>query len=122
MKYETLHGRLFVCQSCRQIHFEYNNFALDLKDLDALAEMLNYLKAVRQTSVGDHDEQPPFARRIMIPFHGNSIRLLVNEPELDEIISLAGGFIVRWNEAMRPAGKKEIPLTSINGISSIQLN
>ncbi|MFV0378290.1 MAG: DUF6686 family protein [Mangrovibacterium sp.] len=123
MKYESPNGRIFTCASCRKIHLEFNNFALDLKDTDALRELCNYLKAVLSALPTGKNEQQPDACKTVIPFHTSNIKLLANAFELHEIIGLINGFSGLNNlEFNIPLKHKNIPSSLLNGISYLQLN
>lgn len=122
MKHESLNGRIYTCDSCRKIHFEFANFAIDLKDMDALREMGNYLRTVLATSVSDDDFDFPYKRSTFIPFYGTNVKLAVTINELQEIIRLINGFFNQQLEIRIPVGHKNIPSKLLNGISYLQLN
>lgn len=122
MKYESLNGRIFTCAACSKIHLEFNNFALDLKDIDALRELRNYLKAVLSTLLIENNEHLPNAHKTVIPFHGINIKLLASIGELHEMIALINGFLGQNMEFSIPAKHKNIPSCLLNGISYLQLN
>lgn len=122
MKYETLNGKLFICSSCKKIHLEFGNIGMDFQSEKSLKEMLTYLNSVKQTSQNLSDREMPYRRKIMIPFQDTSLKILLNEAEIEELILLFSRFIAIMNGGKMTVGQKEIPMKIFNGISSIRLN
>ena len=122
MRYETLNGKLFICSSCKKIHLEFGNIAMDFQSEKSLREMLTYLNSVKQTSQDLPDQEMPYRRKIMIPFQNTNLKILLNEIEIAELTLLFSQFIALMNGEKMAVGQKEIPMKIFNGISSIRLN
>ena len=84
--------------------------------------MLTYLNSVKQTNQNLPDMEMPYRRKIMIPFQDTSLKILLNEAEIEELILLFSRFVAIMNGEKMTVGQKEIPMKIFNGISSIHLN
>ncbi len=104
MDVKTLHGHIFTCAYCDKIHFEFNQLSIDFANLYLLSGFKSYLVQTEKRYIGSR-ETNQFVRKIHIPFPNTNIKMVLNTPELKELIKLIEFFLNRYSSEIE---KKEL--------------
>lgn len=115
MESKSLNGRLYTCNSCHKIHMEYGNFGIDLKSQKALKEFSDYLKTVQTNQFKEKSSR----RKILIPFSNITIKLLLSDKEISELIGLISSFLKKQKTSHQ---KETETLDAITYLNVIILN
>jgi|GEM_PF-2575368 hypothetical protein len=121
MKTVSKNGQLFVCNTCNKIHLEFGNIGMDFKSLKKLQELLGYLNTVNSNHFENEILANNYRRKILIPFATSSIKLLLSEQEIIELIELIKRFLAQ-DSASNKTFSQFANLRSISSIKSIILN
>ena len=98
MRQTSKNGQLFICKSCQKIHLEFGNIGLDFKSDKSLKELSNYLKTVSKSQFKKENVAANYRRSILIPFPNTTVKALLSDVELEEIITLIGTFLKKRDE------------------------
>ena len=93
MKKVSENGQLYKCSSCQKIHLEFGNIGMDFKSSESLNELLRYLHTVNDNQFENEIRNDNFRRRLLIPFANTTIKLLLSDQEILELIYLIGSFL-----------------------------
>lgn len=121
MKKTSKNGQIFICSSCKKIHFEFGNIGMDFQSPEKLNELLKYLQTVNSNHFETEDLTNNYRRKILIPFVNSSVKLLLSGDEITEIIKLIVSFTDKLENSKEPA-LNLISLKSINYLNGIILN
>ncbi len=117
MKKLSENGQLFVCGSCRKIHLEFGNLAMDFQSKTKLRELLNFLNTVSANHFENEVLSNNSRRQILVPFANSSIKLLLSDVEIKELTALIRDFL--QDSAM--TGKASPPFTDLKKLSVLNL-
>lgn len=84
---KTMHGQIFLCNACQLYHIEFKNLSFNFTD-----EQLDNFKQYLQNLNGDQLEMEnnflPYKRKIVVPIGHQSVSILLDKNELNELIQL----------------------------------
>lgn len=110
-------GQLFICSSCRKIHLEFGNLAIDFHSNTKLKELLNFLNTVHANHFENEVLSNNSRRQILVPFTNSSIKLLLSDEEISELTNLIRAFL---QDSFSPANAKaEARFTNLKTLSAL---
>ena len=117
MKKLSENGRLFICSSCRKIHLEFGNLAMDFHSKTKLKELLNFLNTVHANHFENEVLSNNSRRQILVPFTNSSIKLLLSDEEINELTNLIRAFL---KDSVNPVNTKtEARFTNLEKLSAL---
>ena len=119
MKKTSENGQLFFCGSCKKIHLEFGTIGFDFQSKEKLAELYKYLKTVNSNHLKLFESTTSqYRRTILIPFPNISVKMLLSDSELIELIQLIGSFLDKQQQEteMQPIFENLKTVSDLNGI------
>ncbi len=83
--HKTSTGTLFRCDSCKQIHLEFNNLNINFRDKTSYYEFVDYIHKIDGQKIEDQNNDLPYTRKIFIPIGAGGCNFLLNTKELEEL-------------------------------------
>ncbi|PIF05676.1 MAG: hypothetical protein CSA36_05740 [Draconibacterium sp.] len=84
---KTANGKIFKCNKCNAIHVEFKNIAFNLNKKQ-FSSFVDSILDLDGTEWEKRNEKSYFSRKIIIPTGNNSINILLNNKELNELKEL----------------------------------
>ncbi|MCX7987786.1 MAG: hypothetical protein N2662_12685 [Bacteroidales bacterium] len=81
---ETQHGLILKCYTCNKIHLEYNNIYIDFEE-EGFYQFCQYFNDLNPTFWEEVNRKSILRRRIIVPVGHQSIHLLFNSQEVEEL-------------------------------------
>ncbi len=121
MKKVSKNGQLFICSSCRKIHLEFGNIAMDFTTTERLQELQQYLHTVNSNHFENEVLSNNYRRQIFIPFANTTIKLLLSDKEINELMGLIQAFLEQSTDSNHPQ-PQFADLKMLSSLNSIVLN
>ena len=116
MKKTSKNGQLFICCSCKKIHLEFGNIGMDFQSQEKLKDLFNYLQTVNSNHFDFENTGSSYRRKIPVPFANTTVKLLLNETEILELMALITSFLDQPTEEIPPGFTNLKSISYLNGI------
>jgi hypothetical protein len=115
---KTLNGHIFTCEKCTKIHFEFNQLGIDFSSVDILTDFYRYMCQVDGDNIEKENKPSQYNKKIHIPFPNTTLKMVLSNFDLVELIVLVDTFIKEYNRQQ----KKYEVIRRLSKIKTDQLN
>jgi hypothetical protein len=84
---KTANGKIFKCDKCSAIHVEFKNLAFNLSEKQ-FPSFVEGILDIKGAEWEERNKDSYFSRKILIPTGHNTINILLNNQELNELKEL----------------------------------
>ena len=83
----SIHGQIFICDTCQMIHLEFGHFSIDFNE-EKLKRFLNHLENIDGRFIEVENRLNRYRRKILVAMPHFHLKLMFTNDELREIRSL----------------------------------